>query len=163
MQIEDRLWQIMYKNHHLKKYKDDTNVHKNCIRVIRSLVHYGLCVIDEQGRILGKELSRLSNLSNFDLLHMIESIIAANFNTMLDEHMVKEIRSIDYIGQCWYFPKELSVMLLELYGERHNFRKIKKMLENWVSEGKCIKLTDKKRRTAYRILFTLQTTNATNN
>lgn len=121
----DDLIRILSKNSKNDIYKSDKRIRNAVIRVLNELVCRGK---------MGK--CDLESLSNFELLKQLENGIISG----IDRDMVKMIEGIDYVGKCWYTPKELSVLLFEDTGVRHNFRKIKKILDGMEREGKLLKM-----------------------
>lgn len=156
MLTPDLIKDILIKNNNLRKLKDDPTVKSTCIRVINLFIDYGLYCLDERGNVFGFKSRKIDTLTNFELLHVIESIIASNDKTLMDHYLVQIIMSIDYIGQCWFYPKELSVIIFNTTAKRHNYKKIKILLNQLVDENVCLKLTNKKRQSMYRILYTYE-------
>jgi len=154
MLLVEQIKEILIKNHHLRKSKDDQTVKSTCIRVINLFVTYGFLNLDEKGNIVGLKFRKLEALTNFELLNLIETVICSNDKMLIDDSFAKLIQSIDYIGQCWYYPKELSVLIFEVTARRYNYKKIKAILNQLTDENICLKITNKKHQSMYRILFT---------
>ena len=154
MSLVEQVKQILLKNHNLRKYKDDSNVKSNCVRIINLFITYGFLNLDDTGNIVQLKFRKLETLTNFELLNLIETVIRSNDKMLLDDSFAKLIQSIDYIGQCWYYPKELSVLIFQLTGKRYNYKKIKVILNQLTDEDTCLKVMNKKRQSMYRIRFT---------
>ena len=154
MLLDQQVKEILMKNNDLRKFKNDPTVKSSSVRVMNLFVAYGLYSLNENGNIIGSVHRTLELLTNFELLHLIESIIFSNDKLLMDFFIVKSIQSIDYIGKCWYYPKELSSLIFELTGKRHNYKKIKIVLNRLVDKSICLKITNKKCQSMYRILFT---------
>lgn len=150
----DQIRAILMNNHNMRKLKTDEGAKTSCIRVINLFVSYGLYNLNENGTIQGKISKRLDDLTNFELLHIIETVLCSNDSLLMDPFLAKSIQSIDSLGKCWYYPKELSLLIFEQTGNRHNYKKIKVYLNQLVKEGICLKVTNMKRQSMYRILFT---------
>ena len=159
MLLVEKIKKILIKNHNLRKSKDDQTVKSTCIRIINLFVTYGFHNLDEKGNIIGLKNRKLETLTNFELLDLIETIIRSNDKMLIDDFLVKLIQSIDHIGQCWYYPKEISILIFEITAKRHNYKKIKAILNQLVNENICLKITNKKRQSMYRILFTHSSSN----
>jgi hypothetical protein len=154
MLLDEQIKKILLKNHHLRKYKEDPSIKSHCIRIIHLCVTYGLLTLDENGNIAEFKACKLEDLTNFELLQLIENTIRSKDGMLIDDSLAKLIQSIDYIGQCWYYPKELSKLIFEATEKKHNYRKIKVILNQLAAEGTCLKITNKKRQSMYRIRFT---------
>lgn len=153
MELIDKVKSLLLKNHNLRKLKDDVGVKASCIRVLNLFVGYGLYSYDDFGNVLGLK-KKPEELSNFELLHLIESVIATNDRALMDPFFCKSVQSIDSIGKCWYYPKEMSALIFEMTGDRHNYRKIRTVLNQLVDQRVCIKVVNTKKQSMYRILFT---------
>lgn len=153
MELADQVKEILLKNHDLRKFKNDQSIKSNCTRIIHLFVAYELYKLDAEGNIMGKIPRSLDSLTNFELLHLIESIISTNYKMLMDPFLTKSIQSIDS-AKCWYYPKELSILIFEATEKRHNYRKIKAILNKLVDQNVCLKVTNKKRQSMYRIMFT---------
>lgn len=154
MSLVEQIKRILIKNHNLRKYKEDPTVKSNCIRIINLFVTYGFLHLDEQGNIIEVKVGKLDTLTNFELLSLIETVVRSNDKMLIDDSLSKLIQSIDYIGQCWYYPKELSVLIFEATEKRHNYKKIKAILNQLTDDNVCLKVTNKRRQSMYRIRFT---------
>ncbi len=154
MSLVEQVKKILIKNHNPRKYKDDPTVKSSCIRIINMFVSYGFLNLNEKGDIIEFKVSKLETLTNFELLNLIEAVIRSNDKMLIEDSFAKLIQSIDYIGQCWYYPKELSVLIFEATAKRYNYRKIKAILNQLTDDNTCLKVTNKKRQSMYRIRFT---------
>jgi len=154
MSLAEQVKEILLKNHNLRKYKDDKALRSNCIRIIDLFVAYDFLHLDEHGNIVESKIGKVEKLSNFEMLELIGTVIRSKDKTLLDDSFSKLIQSIDYMGQCWYYPKELSIIIFKETGKRHNYRKIKVILNQLTNENTCLKVTNKKRQSMYRIRFT---------
>jgi hypothetical protein len=154
MLLEEQIEAILVKNHHLRKYKDDPAIKSSCIRIINLFVTYGHLTLDENDNIAEFKACTLEELTNFELLTLIENTIRSKDRVLLDDSLSKLIQSIDYIGQCWYYPKELSKLIFEATEVKYNYRKIKAILNQLTIDNTCLKVTNKRRQSMYRIRFT---------
>jgi hypothetical protein len=154
MSLTDEIKEILIKNHNLRKYKEDPAITSNGIRIIHLFVTYGFLHLDENGNIAEFKVCKLEDLTNFELLTLIENTIRSKDRILIDDSFAKLIQSIDYIGQCWYYPKELSILIFEATEKRYNYRKIKATLNELTNDNTCLKITNKKRQSMYRIRFT---------
>ncbi len=171
MSLVEQIKEILIKNHNIRKYKDDPSIKSNCIRIINMFVAYGFLNSNEKYSIVEFKICKLETLTNFELLTLIDSVIRSKDKVLIDDSFSKLIQSIDYtkksktscvlgisnsydIGQCWYYPKELSVLIFEATGKRNNYRKIKAILNQLTNDNTCLKITNKKRQSMYRVRFT---------
>jgi len=154
MSLVEQVKEILLKNHNLRRYKDDAAVTSNCVRIINLFVEYGFIHLDENGGIVEFKACKLDSLTNFELLDVIESVIRSSDKTLFDNSFAKLIQSIDYTGQCWYYPKELSGLIFERTSKRINYKRIRTILNQLTEDNTCMRITNKKRQSMYRIRFT---------
>lgn len=154
MSLVEQVKEILLKNHNLRRSKDDASVKSNCIRIIDLFITYGFVNLDANGSIIEFKAGKLETLTNFEMLNLIETVIRSSDKTLLDDSFSKIIQSIDSVGKCWYYPKELSVLIFESTGKRNNYKKIKFILNQLTDGNVCMKVTNKKRQSMYRIRFT---------
>jgi hypothetical protein len=153
MILDQTILSILSQNYKPESYKDDKRIKAAIIRTIHELVRLGILPIDEKGKVMNKDIAALDSEPNYSLLQMLESSITALTFEALDEHLVKTIESIDYLGKCWYSPADIAKLLEAATQQRHNREKVRKLLDNLCKEGHCIKMTDKKYNKVYRINY----------
>jgi hypothetical protein len=154
MDLNIQIIEILSANQKPQIYKSDSRIKNAVIRSILELVTFDLLKTDSKGLVLGKNISTLNTLSNYDTLNLLESAIISFTFITLDEYVVNLIKNIDYLGQCWYTPQEMAKQLELKTLHKHNKEKVRRLLDGLVKEGICIKMTDKKFNKNYRLIYT---------
>jgi hypothetical protein len=156
MSLNELMIAILARNQKKDVYKSDSRIKASVIRVIHELMATGLVAPDDDGKIMNIEVAKFQTLSNYALLNMLESILlstACKERVLITSDTIRNIESIDYLGKCWYSPKEIAIELEKQTLKRHNKDKVRRMLDSFVRQGDCLRLTDTSYNRKYRIIY----------